>query len=92
MVYKTRLKRSSFVPEAKRFMRVFALDLTIATTPMSSADITDPIENDMSTVEVRLAIPQLYMCTQEVKIPKETMIDTDYPQNRGSIYIHRWVR
>ena len=38
---KNRPKRSSFVHETKRLEKVFAPEPTIATTPISRADITD---------------------------------------------------
>ena len=80
---KNQLKRSSFVYETKQLDRMFAIELTIATTPMNITAITDLTENDLSTVETRLAVTQLDTGTQESEDKKRSitlaMIDAYYP-------------
>ena len=79
---KYRLK-TAFVHKAKRLDRVFAPELTIATTPISSADIdeTYSIGNYLPFLQVRLVAPKIE--TKKVKDIKRSiylaMLYADYP-------------
>lgn len=67
------LNSDSFVHVSKRLDRLVVPDLTITTTSLCSADITDPIGNDLSTVELRLAVPQLDTGTKESEGKKRSI-------------------
>ena len=80
---KNRLKRSSFVHEAKKLNREFKTELSIPTTPLGSEDIINPLANDLSSVTVRLAVPRLDRGKQEDEGIRKSltlaMINEDYP-------------
>jgi len=80
---KNRLKRNSFVHEAKKLDRRFAPEQTIPTSPMSSTDILDPLKNDLSDIKVKLNIPQLDSGKQECESIRKSlmiaMINEEYP-------------
>jgi len=81
-----RLKRSSFVHEAKKLDRKVAPELTIPTSPMSSTDILDPLKNDLSDIKVKLNLPQLDSGKQECESTRKSltlaMINEDYPHDK----------
>jgi ribonuclease HI len=83
---KNRLKRSSFVHEAKKLDRKLAPELTIPSTPLSRRDILDPLTNDLSGIKVKLDIPQLESGKQECENIKKSlmlaMINEDYPNDK----------
>jgi ribonuclease HI len=81
---KNRIKRSSFVHEAKKLDKAYATDLTIPTTPLGQEDIIDPLQNDLSNVAVRSSVPHLQPGKQEDEHIRKSltlaMIDDEYPR------------
>lgn len=80
---KNRLKRGSFVHEAKKLTREYASTLTTQTIPLGRTDITNPIANDLSAIKVALAIPGLDVGKQENESIRRSLtlatIYSDYP-------------
>ncbi|XP_060577697.1 uncharacterized protein LOC132734852 [Ruditapes philippinarum] len=82
---KNRLKRCSFVHQAKKLSREHAAELNTQTIPLGRADITNPTANDLSAVKVALAIPGLDMGKQENETIRRSLtlaaIYADYPSD-----------
>lgn len=82
---KNRLKRCSFVHQAKKLSREYAAELNTQTIPLGRADITNPTANDLSAVKVALAIPGLDMGKQENETIRRSLtlaaIYADYPSD-----------
>ena len=80
---KNRLKRSSFVHEAKKLKREPALALNMTVAPLGIDDITNPCDN-LSTVTICTKVPFLEQGTQEDNNTKRNqtiaMIHEQYPQ------------
>ena len=83
---KHRLKRSSFVHESKNLDRKYVTELTIPTTPISSADILDPLTHDLSAIDLRVDVPQLESGKLEDESIRKSltlaMIQEDYPPDQ----------
>ncbi|XP_060580372.1 uncharacterized protein LOC132737134 [Ruditapes philippinarum] len=82
---KNRLKRCSFVHQAKKLSREHAAELNTQTIPLGRADITNPTANDLSAVKVALAIPGQDMGKQENETIRRSLtlaaIYADYPSD-----------
>ena len=61
---KNRLKRSSFVHEAKKIKR--EMDINIPTTPLDNTDIYNPHESDLSSVKISTEVTNLDRDTSDI--------------------------
>ena len=79
---KNRLKRSSYVHETKKLLRIHSSQLGQATAPLTAADLSEPWKYDLSNLNINTTVPGLTPSIADDTAKRtltQAMINEHYP-------------